>query len=130
MIVLAAGRARDGVVPARQRGALPRSSPRSAQHDDLNSQRVPVVGHRGKDLLLHRKAVTHRGDARDVALIVLEADRLVSNGAVHQSVEAERVVNELYEVVAQADPLDGDSIPGSIQQLLEHPLINTKVTPE
>jgi hypothetical protein len=28
-----------------------------------------------------------------------------------------------------SDPLDGDSIPGSIQQLLEHPLINTKVTP-
>jgi hypothetical protein len=28
-----------------------------------------------------------------------------------------------------SDPLDGDSIPGSIQQLIEHPLINTKVTP-
>ncbi len=28
-----------------------------------------------------------------------------------------------------SDPLDGDSIPGSIQQLLEHPLINTKKTP-
>jgi hypothetical protein len=29
-----------------------------------------------------------------------------------------------------SDPLDGDSIPGSIQQLLEHPLVNTKVTPQ
>ncbi|CAN5784952.1 endonuclease/exonuclease/phosphatase family protein [soil metagenome] len=29
-----------------------------------------------------------------------------------------------------SDPLDGDSIPGSIQQLLEHPLVNTRVTPE
>jgi hypothetical protein len=29
-----------------------------------------------------------------------------------------------------SDPLDGDSIPGSIQQLLEHPLVNTKFTPE
>ncbi|HUH15967.1 MAG TPA: endonuclease/exonuclease/phosphatase family protein [Gaiellaceae bacterium] len=29
-----------------------------------------------------------------------------------------------------SDPLDGDSIPGSIQQLLEHPLVNTKLTPE
>jgi Endonuclease/Exonuclease/phosphatase family len=29
-----------------------------------------------------------------------------------------------------SDPLDGDSIPGSIQQLLDHPLVNTKVTPE
>jgi len=28
-----------------------------------------------------------------------------------------------------SDPLDGDSIPGSIQQLLEHPLVNTRVTP-
>jgi hypothetical protein len=28
-----------------------------------------------------------------------------------------------------SDPLDGDSIPGSIQQLLNHPLINTKMTP-
>ncbi|MCU0836530.1 MAG: endonuclease/exonuclease/phosphatase family protein [Chromatiaceae bacterium] len=33
----------------------------------------------------------------------------------------------------QADALfviDGDSIPGSIQQLLEHPLVNTRVTPD
>ena len=28
-----------------------------------------------------------------------------------------------------SDPLDGDSIPGSIQQLLEHPLVNTRLTP-
>ena len=28
-----------------------------------------------------------------------------------------------------SDPLDGDSIPGSIQQLLDHPRVNTKVTP-
>ncbi len=28
-----------------------------------------------------------------------------------------------------ADPNDGDSFPGAAQQLLEHPLINTKVTP-
>ncbi len=29
-----------------------------------------------------------------------------------------------------SDPLDGDSIPGSIQLLLEHPLVNTKATPD
>ena len=29
-----------------------------------------------------------------------------------------------------SDPLDGDSIPGSAQLLLEHPLVNTKLTPE
>jgi hypothetical protein len=28
-----------------------------------------------------------------------------------------------------ADPLDGDSIPGAAQQLLDHPLVNTRVTP-
>ena len=28
-----------------------------------------------------------------------------------------------------ADPFDGDSVPGAAQQLLNHPLINTKVTP-
>jgi hypothetical protein len=28
-----------------------------------------------------------------------------------------------------SDPNDGDSIPGSIQLLLDHPLVNTKVTP-
>lgn len=38
---------------------------------------------------------------------------------------------ELFVVAGDqnSDPLDGDSIPGSIQQLLEHPLVNTKVTP-
>jgi hypothetical protein len=28
-----------------------------------------------------------------------------------------------------SDPLDGDSVPGSTQQLLDHPLVNTRVTP-
>jgi Endonuclease/Exonuclease/phosphatase family len=28
-----------------------------------------------------------------------------------------------------SDPLDGDSIPGGIQQLIEHPLVNASVTP-
>jgi Endonuclease/Exonuclease/phosphatase family len=29
-----------------------------------------------------------------------------------------------------SDPLDGDSVPGAIQQLLDNPLVNPKVTPE
>jgi hypothetical protein len=29
-----------------------------------------------------------------------------------------------------SDPLDGDSIPGSIQQLIDHPRVNTSTTPE
>jgi hypothetical protein len=38
---------------------------------------------------------------------------------------------ELFVIAGDqnSDPLDGDSIPGSIQQLIDHPLINTKVTP-
>ena len=28
-----------------------------------------------------------------------------------------------------SDPVDGDSIPGAIQQLLDHPLVNTELTP-
>lgn len=38
---------------------------------------------------------------------------------------------ELFVIAGDqnSDPLDGDSIPGAIQQLTEHPLINTKTTP-
>jgi Endonuclease/Exonuclease/phosphatase family len=38
---------------------------------------------------------------------------------------------ELFVIAGDqnSDPLDGDSIPGSIQQLIEHPLINGKLTP-
>ena len=38
---------------------------------------------------------------------------------------------ELFVIAGDqnSDPLDGDSIPGSIQQLTEHPLVNTKLTP-
>ena len=39
---------------------------------------------------------------------------------------------ELFVIAGDqnSDPLDGDSIPGSIQQLTEHPLVNTKATPD
>ena len=39
---------------------------------------------------------------------------------------------ELFVIAGDynSDPFDGDSIPGSAQQLLEHPLVNTKLTPE
>jgi hypothetical protein len=38
---------------------------------------------------------------------------------------------ELFVIAGDqnSDPLDGDSIPGSIQQLLDKPLVNTSVTP-
>jgi Endonuclease/Exonuclease/phosphatase family len=37
---------------------------------------------------------------------------------------------ELFVIAGDqnSDPLDGDSVPGSIQQLIEHPLVNTKLT--
>ena len=39
---------------------------------------------------------------------------------------------ELFVIAGDqnSDPVDGDSIPGSIQQLLEHPLVDAKTTPE
>jgi hypothetical protein len=39
---------------------------------------------------------------------------------------------ELFVIAGDynSDPLDGDSVPGSAQLLLEHPLVNAKVTPE
>jgi hypothetical protein len=39
--------------------------------------------------------------------------------------------NQLFVIAGDqnSDPLDGDSIPGSIQQLLDSPFINTSVTP-
>jgi hypothetical protein len=39
---------------------------------------------------------------------------------------------ELFVIAGDqnSDPLDGDSIPGAIQQLIENPLLNRKVTPE
>jgi hypothetical protein len=38
---------------------------------------------------------------------------------------------ELFVIAGDqnSDPLDGDSVPGAIQQLTEHPLIDTKLTP-
>ena len=38
---------------------------------------------------------------------------------------------ELFVIAGDqnSDPLDGDSIPGSIQQLLDHPLVDTKTAP-
>jgi hypothetical protein len=38
---------------------------------------------------------------------------------------------ELFVIAGDqnSDPLDGDSIPGSAQQLIEHPLVNARVTP-
>jgi Endonuclease/Exonuclease/phosphatase family len=39
---------------------------------------------------------------------------------------------ELFVIAGDqnSDPLDGDSVPGSIQQLIEHPLVNAKLTPQ
>jgi 3-phytase/alkaline phosphatase D len=41
------------------------------------------------------------------------------------------LTGELFVIAGDqnADPFDGDSFPGAAQQLLDHPLINTKATP-
>lgn len=75
------------------------AAPPARSRQSASVFRSPVIA--GKDLLLQGKTVAHRRDACDIALIVLEAGDLVSDGAVHQQLEAERVVNELYEVAAQ-----------------------------
>ena len=48
-----------------------------------------------------------------------------------QGVQGGLKPGELFVIAGDqnSDPLDGDSIPGSIQQLLDNPLVNTKVTP-
>ena len=45
------------------------------------------------------------------------------------SAHLERGENFVIAGDQNSDPLDGDSIDGSIQQLLDHPLVNTEITP-
>ena len=52
---------------------------------------------------------------------------IYDDGGVHGGLKP----GELFVIAGDqnSDPLDGDSIPGAIQQLIEHPLVNTKLTP-
>jgi 3-phytase len=57
-----------------------------------------------------------------------QSDYIYDDSGVHGGLKP----GELFVIAGDqnSDPLDGDSIPGAIQQLTEHPLVNTKVTPE
>ena len=57
-----------------------------------------------------------------------QSDYIYDDSGVHGGLKP----GELFVIAGDqnSDPLDGDSIPGAIQQLIEHPLVNTKVTPE
>jgi Endonuclease/Exonuclease/phosphatase family len=56
------------------------------------------------------------------------SDYIYDDSGVHGGLKP----GELFVIAGDqnSDPLDGDSIPGAIQQLTENPLVNTKVTPE
>ena len=73
------------------------------------------------DMLVKVKDVTHDDE------LVLEVIDIYDDSGVRGGLKP----GELFVIAGDqnSDPLDGDSIPGSIQQLLDHPLINTKVTP-
>jgi endonuclease/exonuclease/phosphatase family metal-dependent hydrolase len=70
-------------------------------HDEIRFWADYVSPHRGRYIY---DDAGRRGGLRPGALFVIAGDQ-------------------------NSDPLDGDSIPGSAQLLIEHPLINTKVTP-
>jgi 3-phytase len=57
-----------------------------------------------------------------------QSDYIYDDSGVHGGLKP----GELFVIAGDqnSDPLDGDSIPGAIQQLTENPLVNTKATPE
>jgi 3-phytase len=57
-----------------------------------------------------------------------QSDYIYDDDGVHGGLKP----GELFVIAGDqnSDPLDGDSIPGSTQQLIDHPLVNAKRTPE
>ena len=57
-----------------------------------------------------------------------QSDYIYDDDGVHGGLKP----GELFVIAGDqnSDPLDGDSIPGSTQQLIDHPLVNAKLTPE
>ena len=74
-----------------------------------------------------------RNGARNADEIRFWADYVAGAEYVHDDAGLKGgLSDEAHFVIAgdmNADPTDGDSVPGAIQQLLEHPLINVSVTP-
>ena len=75
-----------------------------------------------------------RNGARNADEIRFWADYVAGAEYVHDDAGLKGgLSDEAHFVIAgdmNADPTDGDSVPGAIQQLLEHPLINVSVTPQ
>ena len=75
-----------------------------------------------------------RNGARNADEIRFWADYVAGAEYVHDDAGLKGgLSDEAYFVIAgdlNADPTDGESVPGAIQQLLEHPLINVSVTPQ
>ena len=75
-----------------------------------------------------------RNGARNADEIRFWADYVAGAEYVHDDAGLKGgLSDEAHFVIAgdmNADPADGESVPGAIQQLLEHPLINVSVTPQ
>ena len=75
-----------------------------------------------------------RNGARNADEIRFWADYITGAEYVHDDAGLKGgLSDEAHFVIAgdmNADPADGESVPGAIQQLLEHPLINVSVTPQ
>ena len=75
-----------------------------------------------------------RNGARNADEIRFWADYVAGAEYVHDDAGLRGGLSiEAHFVIAgdmNADPTDGESVPGAIQQLLEHPLINVSVTPQ
>ena len=75
-----------------------------------------------------------RNGARNADEIRFWADYIAGAEYVHDDAGLKGgLSDEAHFVITgdmNADPTDGDSVPGAIQQLLEHPLINVSVTPQ
>ena len=75
-----------------------------------------------------------RNGARNADEIRFWADYVAGAGYIRDDAGTKGGLSgDAYFVIAgdlNADPADGDSVPGAIRQLLEHPLVNASVTPE
>ena len=74
-----------------------------------------------------------RNGARNADEIRFWADYVAGAGYIHDDAGTKGGLSgDAHFVIAgdlNADPVDGDSVPGAIRQLLEHPLVNASVTP-
>ena len=74
-----------------------------------------------------------RNGARNADEIRFWADYVAAAGYIHDDAGVKGGLSgDAHFVIAgdlNADPVDGDSVPGAIRQLLEHPRINASVTP-